>query len=123
MSVLQRARPSAPALNELSDSKPRPIWTKRPLQGCTIRLFPGCVKLDEYVVFCLPTAQQESATFLPYIQATWEEPSSAALYLSAQFTPTFSAFQSFPDRGKDGEEFLRVSWTEERSKLNAKTIL
>ena len=29
-----------------------------PLQGCTKRNFPGCVKLDEKLAFCLPTVSR-----------------------------------------------------------------
>ena len=35
------------------------------LQGCTKRLFPGCVKLDERVAFCLPTAGRRTQFFHP----------------------------------------------------------
>ena len=36
--------------------------------GCTKWLFPGDVKLDEYVAFCLPTAGRRAQFFTPYSQ-------------------------------------------------------
>ena len=55
------------------------------VQGCTKRLFLGCVKSDEKVAFCLLTyCRQENAIFSTHFHTTWEGPFSAALYMSAQ---------------------------------------
>ena len=50
------------------------------IQGCTKRLFPGCVKWYEKVVFCLPTAGRRTQFFSPHIHITLEVPFSASLY-------------------------------------------
>ena len=36
------------------------------LQGCTKRFFPGCVKLNEKVALCLPTAGKTAQFFTSY---------------------------------------------------------
>ena len=35
------------------------------VHDCTKKLFPGCVKLDEKIVFCLPTAGMRTQFFHP----------------------------------------------------------
>ena len=39
-----------------------------------------CVKIDEKVVFCLPTPGRKTQLFPPHILTTWEEPFRDSLY-------------------------------------------
>ena len=55
------------------------------VQGCTQRLFPGCVKLDESVLFCLPTAGRRTQFFHPI----FSQPRKSLLEVPCKTSPPF----------------------------------
>ena len=60
------------------------------LQGCTKRIFSGCVKFVKKLTFCLPTGAGER-NFSPHNHTTWDSSFSATLYLSTAVSWLFKS--------------------------------